>query len=96
MCGSRKTPDRPDFNPRAPRGARHIVAWRHSAEFVFQSTRSARSATLFDCRIGWERLISIHALREERDRIDPLHKHARCTISIHALREERDHLFCLN
>ena len=58
----------------------------------FQSTRSARSATVSDKIAHLEFPISIHALREERD--------ARCGaagllagwISIHALREERDNM----
>ena len=59
--------------------------------FVFQSTRSARSATswnVFTHTIKTE--ISIHALREERDQgaFDWIRAAGR--ISIHALREERD------
>ena len=78
------------FNPRAPRGARRLTSLSldgirsfqstRSARsatrleidayttFIFQSTRSARSATclVFDPHPGSK--ISIHALREERDR----------------------------
>ena len=56
-----------DFNPRAPQGARHQARVAAAAAKIFQSTRSARSAT---CpvvhELGGEQ-ISIHALRKERD-----------------------------
>ena len=59
------------------------------AEAIFQSTRSARSATAAGYGGGSEGCISIHALRKERDHltasaIAPIY------ISIHALRKERD------
>ena len=55
------------FNPRAPQGARHarvtdIVVWNG-----FQSTRSARSATLSSSLYARLTAVSIHALRKERD-----------------------------
>ena len=57
-----------DFNLRAPRGARR----RHTTGFwyvtIFQSTRSARSATIRGVINMCYNKISIHALREERDR----------------------------
>ena len=61
---------------------------------VFQSTRSAGSATLayFD-DYGIE-LISIHALRRERDLLDILMLFC-IVISIHALRRERDFIIFL-
>ena len=55
----------------------------------FQSTRSARSATRTWARGLPALLISIHALREERDPRCRLF-HRAIKISIHALREERD------
>ena len=56
---------------------------------VFQSTRSARSATLLSLELEFPFPISIHALREERDRA-LAGETAESLISIHALREERD------
>ena len=56
----------------------------------FQSTRSARSATLADDIFAVPAAISIHALREERDFFWVIWIPCRCWISIHALREERD------
>ena len=56
-----------DFNPRAPRGARQPgISTLHSPT-AFQSTRSARSATISAAIKERITLISIHALREERD-----------------------------
>ena len=55
------------FNPRAPRGARHrydSAVYKHK---LFQSTRSARSATKNILFKLVTQAISIHALREERD-----------------------------
>ena len=56
----------------------------------FQSTRSARSATLSASLIVSTASISIHALREERDGSYMRHVCGYWGISIHALREERD------
>ena len=59
--------DSTDFNPRAPRGARQApigLMWKVK---IFQSTRSARSATIRKLRNTSMLGISIHALREERD-----------------------------
>jgi len=56
---------------------------------VFQSTRSERSATAGCSGPALPRLISIHALRAERDiSFPPTYKSG--YISIHALRAERD------
>ena len=42
-----RPPLRSYFNPRAPYGARHVVAWRNTGEFAaFQSTRPIRGATM--------------------------------------------------
>ena len=55
------------FNPRAPQGARHEQSAYVKELEAFQSTRSARSATLFVVICHYKNLISIHALRKERD-----------------------------
>ena len=55
----------------------------------FQSTLSVRRATLRMGVSGGNRLISIHALREESD-LDLAFASAGVDISIHALREESD------
>ena len=57
-----------DFNPRAPRGARRIHHKKLEGVKVFQSTRSARSATKPPKPWIDPSKISIHALREERDK----------------------------
>ncbi len=56
-----------DFNPRAPRGARLLYKSHKTALNPFQSTRSARSATTSFLEKILQSVISIHALREERD-----------------------------
>ena len=40
--------------------------------YVFQSTRSARSATVDIAQLRRDQIISIHALREERDTVNQL------------------------
>ncbi len=57
-----------DFNPRSPWGERpaFLVGLR-ATESIFQSTLSVRRATLPQCNLLQQRLISIHALREESD-----------------------------
>ena len=55
------------FNPRAPQGARRVRAGTTGASILFQSTRSAGSATLTQRNLHIAPLISIHALRRERD-----------------------------
>ena len=57
--------------------------------FVFLSTPSARRATLLEKGVQHSVHISIHALREEGDRVHRRHRQHR-RISIHALREEGD------
>ena len=83
-----------NFNPRAPQGARLYIRPRYCNKHLFQSTRSARSATSI-CRSSPTRSeISIHALRKERDfRSACIIKEG--IISIHALRKERDFCFSL-
>ena len=56
---------------------------------VFQSTLSVRRATLRRTDVEQKRKISIHALREESDKVAKS-KFGRFLISIHALREESD------
>ena len=61
-----------------------------STPLPFLSTPSARRATIFPQRANVRTGISIHALREEGDRIDLAGFRALDRISIHALREEGD------
>ena len=77
------------FNPRAPRGARPKRVRGKKVWSLFQSTRSARSATKGLSGHKVVIVISIHALREERDGF-LLSVEGAARISIHALREERD------
>ena len=55
------------FNPRAPHGARHCQPKFCDVSGRFQSTRSAWSATIAVQQATAMPLISIHALRMERD-----------------------------
>ena len=57
---------------------------------LFQSTLSARRATISYCRADSRNYISIHALREESDLMVSSALSAFAAISIHALREESD------
>ena len=61
-----------------------------SSAGIFQSTLSVRRATLRVGVSGGDRLISIHALREESDPLPSTHYDDHAWISIHALREESD------
>ena len=56
-----------NFNPRAPQGARQRLCLMQTTHRLFQSTRSAGSATHLIPPIGVGDEISIHALRRERD-----------------------------
>ena len=58
-----------NFYPRPPRGGRHTGVKYEYTNSKFLSTPSARRATALPCSIGWVDLISIHALREEGDRV---------------------------
>ena len=79
-----------NFNPRPPRGERLSVTVALVTLLVFQSTPSARRATIYQ-RVQHHFVhISIHALREESDRVHLSHGHHYQPISIHALREESD------
>ena len=55
------------FNPRPPRGGRQIAEAKTAADKAFQSTPSARRATVNDRTLQFVGHISIHALREESD-----------------------------
>ena len=75
---------------RSARSATTIAILSTPFPSIFQSTRSARSATIQSVITLLDKLISIHALREERDqRLKSTAGNGR-RISIHALREERD------
>ena len=77
------------FYPRPPRGGRRGIKGGIAKGGVFLSTPSARRATPVMLATPDRSTISIHALREEGDRMTEL-KDSRFTISIHALREEGD------
>ena len=77
------------FYPRPPRGGRpsaFLLFWRVRR---FLSTPSARRATLVSRGLLEGKTISIHALREEGDRVQLLDDGVK-VISIHALRAEGD------
>ena len=79
-----------DFNPRPPRGGRLINEAYSGGGLKFQSTPSARRATRRTAFPSQMVLISIHALREEGDKISSGIRVFLQLISIHALREEGD------
>ena len=79
-----------NFNPRPPRGGRRLNGGYWDNEEVFQSTPSARRATMSTGEADTMEKISIHALREEGDSGKMLTP-GLISISIHALREEGDH-----
>ena len=56
-----------DFNPRSPRGERHIIKRCAPLYFKFQSTLPARGATKAACVLMVPMSISIHAPREGSD-----------------------------
>ncbi len=56
-----------NFNPRPPRGGRHTPIVFSFLYKKFQSTPSARRATINLMQHGGTKSISIHALREEGD-----------------------------
>ena len=78
-----------NFYPRPPRGGRPATALHRGKAAVFLSTPSARRATCPYKHPGSVCAISIHALREEGDRLSCPCAFA-AHISIHALREEGD------
>ena len=79
-----------DFNPRPPRGGRRKTEIARTLIVQFQSTPSARRATGLQFRLDRHQAISIHALREEGDRLNFPAFLGVEIISIHALREEGD------
>ena len=56
-----------NFNPRAPRGARHVAALYPGVRAIFQSTRPSWGATRFAGALYAPRDISIHAPLVGRD-----------------------------
>ena len=62
-------PARCNFYPRPPRGGRRCIGFAPVSSLVFLSTPSARRATGDVCRLHSCADISIHALREEGDRL---------------------------
>jgi len=78
------------FNPRAPYGARRLFHDLLHYENKFQSTRSVWSATRVAVVGRLLRLVSIHALRMERDAGQGRRVRQPAMVSIHALRMERD------
>ena len=62
---------RRDFNPRPPRGERHPYKDSSIHTYLFQSTPSARRATVDAFGFSCGHVISIHALREEGDYLTP-------------------------
>ena len=58
--------------------------------WIFLSTPSARRATVLGDGVALRVQISIHALREEGDRVKEVRHIPQTVISIHALREEGD------
>ena len=79
------------FYPRPPRGGRHgkVIFHIHTTG-KFLSTPSARRATFSKNQAVRPKKISIHALREEGDRLIVFYNFTEEMISIHALREEGD------
>ena len=82
------------FNPRSPRGERHITAGNKTATEIFQSTLPARGATLYPRAFQPAKVISIHAPREGSDAVEVLADEATFVISIHAPREGSDVIHC--
>ena len=79
------------FNPRPPRGGRLFGMRTQKRSKKFQSTPSARRATVREIAFfSGDFDISIHALREEGDLSCDAVDSGDAEISIHALREEGD------
>ena len=79
-----------NFYPRPPRGGRHTDSLVNAISSGFLSTPSARRATKRQNKKHFTRSISIHALREEGDKVCVSGRAINDFISIHALREEGD------
>ena len=81
-----------DFNPRAPRGARHrLENKRRTIGLIFQSTRPSRGATSPPPEGGGLTQISIHAPLAGRDGGGLAQNRQPAPISIHAPLAGRDH-----
>ena len=78
------------FNPRPPRGGRHIPRIFQTTICAFQSTPSAGRATRGNSCFNVLIDISIHALRGEGDKAISDVINNKDKISIHALRGEGD------
>ena len=79
-----------NFNPRAPRGARHISVRRNITRRLFQSTCPARGTTSRIAKASAMLTISIHVPREGHD-ADTYHdNYLSFGISIHVPREGHD------
>ena len=78
------------FYPRPPRGGRQFSDLTFFTSSIFLSTPSARRATVSSPFAPSFVRISIHALREEGDRVAYYLDMGLGKISIHALREEGD------
>ena len=77
------------FNPRPPRGGRHVGHGRKRDTQLFQSTPPARGATFVLCIVALCCVISIHAPREGGDYCRRFFRQG-IFISIHAPREGGD------
>ena len=84
------------FYPRPPRGGRQFSDLTFFTSSIFLSTPSARRATVSSPFAPSFVRISIHALREEGDRVAYYLDMGLGKISIHALREEGDHFALLS
>ena len=77
------------FNPRTPCGVRRKDHVNFEVTFQFQSTHSLRSATYNPFQPDYRRIVSIHALLAECDKLGADFR-IRGTVSIHALLAECD------
>ena len=83
------------FNPRPPRGGRQYIGGQRIAINVFQSTPSARRATLRSCKAFVGTLYFNPRPPRGGRRTAEAGRKERGGISIHALREEGDRKKCL-
>ena len=61
LCRAERTSPWDDFNPRLPRGRRHLLGSPVLRSAIFQSTPPSREATLATADRGRDKFISIHA-----------------------------------
>ena len=78
------------FYPRSPCGERRCISRSTPVQAAFLSTLSLRRATLTDDVSIGGKIISIHALLAESDRINRNITNGERKISIHALLAESD------